>query len=207
MLKIIGRKTSSNVQKVLWACAEMGVKFERQDAGMRFGVTNTPEYIAMNPNKLVPTIIEDGFVLWESNSIVRYLAQKHGMGTLCPSDLKVRASAERWMDWQLTTLGPAFTPMFHGLVRTPPEKRDAQAIEKSRANTETKLEIMDSYLAKTKFMAGEQFSFGDIPVGIYVYRWYAFEGIARKDLKNVKRWYDELCKRPGFKEHIMIGLS
>ena len=207
MLKIIGRKTSSNVQKVLWACAEMGVKFERQDAGMQFGVTNTPEYIAMNPNKLVPTIIDDGFILWESNSIVRYLAQKHGMGTLCPTDLKVRASAERWMDWQLSTMGSAFSPMFHGLVRTPPDKRDPQAIEKSRANTETKFEIMDSYLGKTRFLGGDQFSFGDIPLGIYAYRWYAFEGIKRKDLKNLKRWYDDLCKRPGFKEHVMIGLG
>jgi glutathione S-transferase len=207
MLKIIGRTTSSNVQKVLWACAELGVKFERQDAGMHFGVTNTPEYIAMNPNKLVPTIVEDGFVLWESNSIVRYLAQKHGMGKLCPSDLQTRASAERWMDWQLTTMGPAFTPMFHGLVRTPPEKRDAQAIEKSRANAETKFEIMESYLSKTKFLGGDAFSFGDIPLGIYAYRWYAFEGIQRKDLKNLKRWYDALCQRPGFKEHVMIGLG
>ena len=113
------------------------------------------------------TIVEDdGWSMWESNAITRYLAARHAPGTLYPNDLRQRASAERWMDWQLTTLGPAFTPMFHGLVRTPPEKRDAQAIEKSRANTETKLEIMDSYLAKSKFMAGEQFSFGDIVIGI-----------------------------------------
>ena len=207
MLKIIGRKTSSNVQKVLWACAELGVKYERQDAGMQFGVTNTPDYIAMNPNRLVPTIVEDGFVLWESNSIVRYLAMKHGTGTLCPADLKIRASAERWMDWQLTTMGPAFGPMFHGLVRTAPEKRDHGAIEKSRANAESKFEILDSYLARSQFLAGEQFSFGDIPLGIYAYRWYTFEGIERKDLKNVRRWYEELTRRPGFREHIMIGLS
>ena len=207
MLKIIGRKSSSNVQKVLWACAEMGVAYERQDAGLQFGVNNTPEYAAMNPNKLVPTIVEDGFILWESNSIVRYLAQKHGMGTLCPKDLRVRASAERWMDWQLTTLGPAFTPMFHGLVRTAPDKRNWEAINKSRDAAEQKCEILDSHLAKSKYLAGDDFSFGDIPCGIHVYRWFEFKEIERKDLPNLKRWFDLLCQRPAFKEHIMIGLS
>jgi glutathione S-transferase len=207
MLKIIGRKTSSNVQKVLWACGEMGVPYDRQDAGLQFGVVNTADYIAMNPNKLVPTIIEDGFVLWESNSIVRYLAMKHGVGTLCPTDLQLRASAERWMDWQLTTLLRAISPMFHGLIRTPPEKRDAAAIARSRDEAEEKFGIMDSYLAKTTYIAGNDFTFGDIPLGIHAYRWFTFEGIERKDLKNLKRWYDLLCQRPAFREHIMIGLS
>ena len=132
MLKIIGRTSSSNVQKVLWACAELGIAYEREDAGREFGVVDTPEYAKLNPNRRVPTIVEDGFVLWESNSIVRYLAAKHGAGGLYPNDLRVRADAERWMDWQLSALGPAFTNIFHGLVREAPEKRNQDAISKSR---------------------------------------------------------------------------
>lgn len=207
MLKIIGRRNSSNVQKVLWACGEMGVPYEREDAGLQYGVVNTPEYIALNPNRLVPTIIEDGFVLWESNSIVRYLAMKHGMGTLCPTDLRVRASAERWMDWQLTTMHRAITPLFHGLIRTPPEKRDAGAIARARDETEKVFQIMDDYLARTTYLAGDAFTFGDIPLGIHAYRWFSFEGIERREMKNLNRWYDLLCARPAFREHVMIGLS
>ena len=130
MLKIIGRKSSSNVQEVLWACAEMGIDYDREDAGREFGVVDTDEFFALNPNRKVPVLIEDDFVLWESNAIVRYLAQEHGQGTLYPSDPKALASAGRWMDWQLTTLGPGFTNIFHGLVRDAPEKRNHNAIEK-----------------------------------------------------------------------------
>lgn len=207
MLKIWGRKNSLNVQKVLWACAEMEVAFEREDAGMQFGVTDTPAYVAMNPNRLVPTIDDDGFVLWESNSIVRYLAMKHGMGTLCPHDLQTRASAERWMDWQLTTMDPAFRALYLGLMRTAPERRDPDAIERSRVLSTAKFEILDAYLAKTRFLAGDAFSFGDIPLGIHAYRWYNLPGIERRKLSNVERWYAELCARPAYEEHVMIGLS
>ena len=128
MLTIWGRINSINVQKVLWCCAELGVAYERIDAGGSFGVSNTPEYLAMNPNGLVPTIKDDGFVLWESNVIVRYLAAKHGAGTLYPGDLRECAEADRWMDWQVTTLWMALRPLFFGYVRTPPEQRDAAAL-------------------------------------------------------------------------------
>ena len=126
MLKILGRKNSSNVQKVLWCCDELGLAYEREDVGGSFGKNRDPEYLALNPNGLVPTIIDDGFVLWESNSIIRYLAAKHGRGTLYPEDLRARALAERWMDWQLSVLGPAIGPVFWGLIRTPPGKRDQE---------------------------------------------------------------------------------
>ena len=129
MLKIWGRTTSSNVQKVMWAIGELGLKYERVDIGGPFGKNNEPAYLAMNPNGLVPTLEEDdGFLLWESNSIVRYLAAKHGPGKLEPKDLRAQASAARWMDWQLSVAGPAITPVFWGLIRTPPEKRDQGAI-------------------------------------------------------------------------------
>ena len=106
MLKIYGRKTSSNVQKVLWCCDEIGLAFEREDIGGEFGGNKTPEYLALNPNGLVPTIDDGGFILWESNSCVRYLAAKYGKGKLWPVDLQVAASASRWMDWQLSTVNP-----------------------------------------------------------------------------------------------------
>ena len=129
MLQIKGRDTSSNVMKVLWACTELGLEFERQDVGGTYGGNDTPEYRALNPNGLVPTIVEDdGFVLWESNSCVRYLAAKHDHGGLYPEDLKTRAGAERWMDWQVTTVSPAMVPVFRGMIRTPPEARDMAAI-------------------------------------------------------------------------------
>src|SRR5690606_18729823 len=127
-----GRKTSSNVQKVLWVCGEIGLPFERENLGGPFGGNDTPEYRALNPNGRVPTIVDDGFVLWESNSCTRYLAAKHAPGTLYPDDLRVRANGERWMDWQLTIVSPAMVPVFWGLVRTPAEKRDNAAIEQAR---------------------------------------------------------------------------
>ena len=134
MLKIWGRTNSVNVKKSLWAAEELGLKYERVDAGMQFGVNKTPEYLKMNPTGLVPTIEDDGFVLWESHSIVRYLAAKHGAGTLCPSDPGGRADAERWMDWAFTFQG-AMRNVFWGLIRTPPEKRDPKAIEEGRVNS------------------------------------------------------------------------
>jgi glutathione S-transferase len=206
MLKIIGRASSSNVQKVLWACAELGVAYEREDAGREFGVVDTPGYAKLNPNRRVPTMVEDGFVLWESNSIVRYLAAKHGSGGLYPADLRVRADAERWMDWQLSALGPAFTGIFHGLVREAPEKRNWDSINKSRDATERHLAMLDDCLGQKKHVAGDEFTIGDIPVGIYAWRWYAFEGIERKELPNLKRWYEALCQRPGYQEFVMVGM-
>ncbi|MHA1108194.1 MAG: glutathione S-transferase family protein [Alphaproteobacteria bacterium] len=206
MLKIIGRKNSSNVQKALWCCAELGIDYEREDAGREFGRNDTAEFLAMNPNGTVPVIDDDGCILWESNTIVRYLAARHGMGTLCPEDLRVRAGAERWMDWQLSVLGPAFSPIFHGLVRDPPEKRDHAKIATARDNVESKLEMLDRTLGDSAFVAGDDLTIGDIPVGIYAYRWYAFD-IERKTLPNLERWYAALSARPAFQTHVMVGLA
>ena len=202
MLKIIGRKTSSNVMKVLWACTEMGLDYEREDLGGPFGGNDSPEYQALNPNGLVPTIVEDDFVLWESNSIVRYLAHEHGQGTLWPTDARTRARADRWMDWQLSVMSPAIGPVFRGLVRTPEAERDMAAIAKARDNTAAAMAILDRYLGETEFLGGSEFSMGDIPVGIGTYRWFALD-IEREDFRNVKRWYDALTERPGYREHVM----
>lgn len=205
MLKILGRKNSSNVQKVLWACHELGVTFEREDVGGPFGRNQEPEYLALNPNGRVPTIIEDGFVLWESNAIVRYLAMKHG-GALLPGELRERALAEQWMDWQQTAVSPAITPVFWGLVRTPPAERDEPAIARARDALEASMIILDARLGASEYVAGPRFSMGDIPLGVMVYRWYEMD-IPRQPLSHLKRWYDLLAARRGFQQHVMIGLT
>src|SRR5215831_11673539 len=156
MIKIWGRNTSVNVQKVMWAVGELGLPCERIDVGGAFGKNKEPPYLAMNPNGLVPTLEEgDGFLLWESNSIVRYLAARHGVGTLEPADPHTRARASQWMDWQLSVYGPAITPVFWGLIRTPPEKRDPAAIAAGKEKTAVAVKMLDDQLAKTKFLAGD----------------------------------------------------
>ena len=204
MLKIWGRNTSSNVQKVIWALAEMKLPFERLDVGGTFGKTKEPAYLAMNPNSLVPTLEEeDGFTLWESNSIVRYLAAKHTNRTLEPADLRTRALAHKWMDWQLSVLGPAITPVFWGMIRTPPDKRDPNAIAAGKEKTITAAKIMDTQLGKTAFMAGNDFSYGDIPVGIMIYRYMQLIP-DRLATPNLDRWYAAISSRQAFKDQVAV---
>jgi glutathione S-transferase len=204
MLKIWGRNTSSNVQKVIWGLAEMKLPFERIDVGGAFGKTKDAFYLAMNPNSLVPTLEEeDGFTLWESNSILRYLAAKHSNRTIEPADLKTRALAHKWMDWQLSVMGPSITPVFWGLIRTPPEKRDANAIAAGKEKTINAAKIMDAQLGKTQYMAGNDFSYGDIPVGIMIYR-YTQLIPERPATPNLDRWYAAISSRPAFKEQIAV---
>ena len=202
MLKIWGRNTSSNVQKVIWALAEMKLPFERIDVGGAFGKTKDPFYLAMNPNSLVPTLEEeDGFTLWESNSIVRYLAAKHASRVLEPADLKVRAHAHKWMDWQLSVMGPAITPVFWGLIRTPPEKRDPAAIDAGKVKTVAAAKMLDAQLGKTQYLAGDAFSYGDIPVGIMIYRFVQLIP-ERPAMPSLDRWYAAISSRPAFKEQV-----
>jgi glutathione S-transferase len=202
MLKVWGRNTSSNVQKVMWAIGELGLACERIDIGGPFGKNKEPAYLAMNPNGLVPTLEEeDGFLLWESNSIVRYLAAKHNARALEPADPKTRALASKWMDWQLAVLGPAITPVFWGLVRTPPESRDRKAIEAAKVKTTETVQLLDAQLAKTPFAAGDAFSYGDIPVGIMARR-YRDLVPERPAFPNFERWYGTIAARPAFKEHV-----
>jgi glutathione S-transferase len=206
MLKIMGRDTSSNVQKVLWVCGELDLPFEREDIGGPFGGNDKPEYLALNPNGRVPTIIDDGYVLWESNSCTRYLAAKHGGDPLSPADLQIRGNAERWMDWQLTTMSPALVPVFWGLVRTPPEKRDMDAIEAARKKLSGLIGFMDAQLSKTTYLAGDDFTIGDIPLGITAYRWFVMD-MERENYPNLKRWYDLLTTRKAFQDAIMNPLA
>jgi glutathione S-transferase len=158
----------------------------------------------MNPNSLVPTLEEeDGFTMWESNSIVRYLAAKHGNRTLEPADLKIRARAHMWMDWQLSVMAPAITPVFWNLIRTPPEKRDQKVIDTGKEKTVTAAKMMDAQLGRTKFIAGDEFSYGDIPVGIMIYRYVQLIP-ERPATPNLDRWYAAISSRPAFKEQIAV---
>ncbi|MFL2655811.1 MAG: glutathione S-transferase family protein [Alphaproteobacteria bacterium] len=204
MLVIWGRSTSANVQKLLWGCTEMGVPYQRLDMAGAFGFTD--DYLQMNPNKVVPTIDDEGFVLWESNACLRYLAAKHGSGFLWPEDLKERANADRWMDWCTTTVWDRLRPVFHGLIRTPENERDMKLIQYSAKETGKVLAILDSWLVDKKYICGDSFTMGDIPLGFAIYRWYALD-IERPEWKNISNWYDRLCERSAYQEHIMIPLQ
>ena len=205
-IKIWGRRDSSNVQKVLWCCDELGIAFERVDIGGRFGGNKEKPYLDLNPNGLVPTIEDGSFVLWESNSIMRYLLDKYGQGKLLPITPEGRANANRWMDWQLTTLGPAITLVFWGLVRTPEEKRDHAAIQSAIEKTTKAWQIFDNHLATHSYAAGDVFTIGDIPLGVWAYRWFQLP-IQRPKLENLSPWYERLCKRQPFQAHIMIPMT
>lgn len=203
MLKVWGRNTSSNVQKVTWALGEMNKEFERIDVGGPFGKNNEAPYLAMNPNGVVPTLEEeDGFILWESNSIVRYLAAKYGAGKLEPSNLQERARAQSWMDWQLSVANLAIVPVFWGMIRTPPEQRDMKSIEDGKAKSLRAAKMMNDQLAKTRFIASDEFSYGDIPIGPFIYRYFRLVP-DHPPLPNVERWYADICARPAFKQHVL----
>ena len=206
MLKIWGRLTSVNVQKVVWCADELGLTYDRIDAGRDFGLVNTPDYLAKNPNGLVPVIEDDGFVLWESNAIVRYLAAQHGKGTLCPTDPRIHADADRWMDWQATAFNPAINPAFWHLIRFAPEQRDSAVIETARDSGEEKLALLDAHLAAREFVAGPSFTMGDIPLGCSVDRWYKLP-LPRESHPHVERWYAALRRRKGARQVVELGLS
>ena len=206
MLKLWGRINSINVQKVLWALAELEVPFERNDAGLQFGVVNEPFYRRMNPNGRVPTIEDDGFVLWESNAIVRYLSAKHGAGTLWPNDPRQRADADRWMDWTTSTVAPALTPVFWGLIRTPPEKRNVASIEAEAEKVGQAFQVLEQSLEGRDHVAGRSFTMGDIPLGTFVHRWYAL-AVKRPKLPRVETYYQRLQERAPYKKHVMLPLT
>ncbi|HTP60669.1 MAG TPA: glutathione S-transferase [Burkholderiales bacterium] len=204
MLKIWGRRNSVNVKKALWCVEELALPYERADAGMQFGVVNTPDYRKMNPNGLVPTMDEDGFVLWESHSIVRYLGAKYGKGVLWPMDERTRALANQWMDWAFS-FQSSVRDAFWGLIRTPADKRDAGAIEASRLKSGDMARILDAALADRMYVAGA-FSMGDIPIGSEVQRWMRMP-MERPKLPNLEAWFARLCARPAFKKNVDLPLS
>jgi glutathione S-transferase len=202
MLRIWGRANSSNVMKVLWACEELGLPFERIDAGGAFGRTKEPEYLAKNPNALVPTIEEpDGFVLWESNAILRYLARGKAPGhPIYPADIRAAADCDRWMDWQLGMLNPPMTTVFFTYVRIPEEKRDYPATGKARDAAEALWAMLEPRLSQQPFLCGGELTLADIALGIYVHRWFVLP-IERKPMPGLQAWYERLKARPGYAKH------
>jgi glutathione S-transferase len=206
MLRIWGRRSSINVQKVLWAADELLLAYERIDAGGAFGGLDTPAFRAMNPNARIPVIEDDGFVLWESNTIVRYLAAKHGIGGLHPERLAARADAERWMDWQLATMLPEVKVLFHHLVRAPLAERDPAAAERARAGAEVAWRLLDAHLADRPYVSGARFTMADIPLGAFAHRWKALP-IERPRLVGVDAWYGRLIEREPFRRHVMLPLE
>ncbi|WP_436638476.1 glutathione S-transferase family protein [Microbaculum sp. FT89] len=206
MLEIWGRTNSINVQKVMWTVGEIGLAHVRHDAGGAYGVVDTEDYAALNPNRLVPTIRDGDVVLWESHAIVRYLAAKYDDGGLWPTDPAVRANADRWMDWTASTLNAPMRTVFWGLIRTPPEQRDDAAIKAGVIALGRAFILLDAALEGRDHVAGERLTMGDIPVGCATYRYFGLD-IKRPDLPNVEAWYARLAERPAFREHVMLPLT
>jgi len=206
MIKIWGRTDSSNVQKVLWCLAELGLNCERQDWGGKFGGNKDQDYLAMNPNGLVPTIKDGDFILWESNSIMRYLNAKYGQGKLLPSTPEGMANANRWMDWQLSVLNPSIVPLFWNLIRTQEDKRDAKVVQGALDKTSAAWQMAENQLAQSAFVAGDNFSLGDIPLGVWAYRWFNLP-IEQPKQPNLEDWYDRLKQRKPYQTHIMIPMT
>lgn len=204
MLKIWGRATSVNVQKVMWAIAELGVAHERIDAGGAFGGLDTPEYRAMNPNGLIPTLQDAGAVVWESHAIVRYLAATYGRGTLWSDDPATRAQADMWMDWMHTAVLPDFTSVFFGLVRTAPSKRDMPGVTAAAERLGNTYATLEKVLTGRAFLTGDTLSMGDIPLGSSLYRYFNMD-ISRPALPNVEAWYARLQERAAYREHVMVS--
>ena len=202
MLTIHGRPNSINVQKAMWAVGEIGLAHERLDVGGQFGGNDTPEYRAMNPNGLVPVLVDGDTVIWESHTIVRYLGAVHDAGGLWPEDPAERTLADRWMDWAVASLQPQMTPVFWGVVRTLEAERDMGAIQRAATALQSIWGILDAHLADRDFVAGRRFTMGDIPVGAFYCRYTRLPVIERASLPNCDAWLARLAERPAFAEHV-----
>ena len=206
-MRIWGRISSINVRKVVLAAQWLQLPFERIDAGGAFGIVKTPEYVARNPNSLVPLLEEpDGYTLYESNVIVRYLAARHSPGGLYPLDVRERFDAERWMDWQQTTLNPAGRDAFVQLVRMPEGERSAAKVDASITATEPLLALLDAQLARRPFLAGERFTIADIPIACELHRWWGLP-LAQPPRPHLQRWYDGIRALPAARGVLDIALS
>lgn len=207
MRTLYGRANSSNVLKAIWLLEELGLPHERVDLGGAFGGTDTPEYRAMNPNGLVPTLVEDGFAVWESNTILRYLCDAHAPDhPFWPREPRARATIDRWLDWQQSTLTRPQSTVFLGLVRTPPERRDEAAIAAAVVELGHIWGLLDAQLAGHAHVAGPQMSLADVASGVSVHRWFSL-AVPRPELPHLRAWYERLLARPAYARHVAGPLS
>jgi glutathione S-transferase len=207
-LKIWGRANSVNVQKVLWCLRELDLSYERIDAGMAFGRNTEADYLAINPNGRVPTLVDGDFVLWESNSVMRYLVLAYAPGSsIYPQAPKRRASVDRWLDWTLSTLQPVDRPVFWALVRTPVAQRDMVAIQKDVDAEAVQWRIIDAQLSTQRFIEGDDFTIADIALGAYARRWFGVEGVNKPRLPHLDRWFAQFASRPGFQQCVAPPMS
>ena len=206
MIEVLGRATSSNVQKVLWTLRELGLDHRRRDLGGVHGGLDRPDYRAMNPNGKIPTLIDGDLVLWESNAIVRYLAARYDPGGLWPQDAGARALADRWMDWQQTVLFPPWVAVFFGVWRTPQRYRDEAANARAIARLNDAYTLLDRQLQDGAFVAGPRLTMADIPAGMTLYRYYSME-IPRPALPAIEAWYGRLQQRGAYRDTVMTDFS
>ncbi|RFU46609.1 glutathione S-transferase family protein [Paraburkholderia sp. DHOC27] len=205
MLQILGKVSSINVRKVLWTCAELNLPFEQEDWGSGFRSTDTAEFLALNPNAMVPVIKDDGFVLWESNSIIRYLALRYGGTQLYPEHPQERARVDQWIDWQAAELNRAWSYAFVALVRKSPVHQDAESIQASITSCAKHIGILNQQLETTGgFVAGPHFTLADIPIGLSVNRWFGTP-LAHPHFPAVADYFERLAGRPGFAEYCRNG--
>ncbi|MGT3204359.1 glutathione S-transferase [Yersinia enterocolitica] len=206
MLTVWGRNNSTNVKKVLWCLEELGVSYERIDVGGQYGKLNDSLYRSLNPNGLIPCLQDGDFILWESNTIVRYLAAQYGDNALYLPEAKQRAAAEKWMDWATSSVVEPFKAVFIGLVRTAPELQDKAKIAHGIDQLNALMAIADEALSKQTYLSGDKFGIGDIPLGCLAYAWFNLP-IERPELPHLQRWYQSLTHRTAFQKVIDIGLS
>ena len=199
MLTIWGRASSTNVQKVLWICDELGLTYQRIDIGGAFGGTGDPSYRTKNPNGLIPTLEDDDFVLWESNAILRYLAAGDTQCRLYPGDLnrRERANIDRWMDWQLVSLGLTLRALFMLLHPRTDKAATAAEIAAATQDAAAMFWILDAHLATQRYVGGDRFTLGDIPVGISAHRWFSL-AVQRPAMPALENWYERISGRAGF---------
>ena len=205
-LTLWGRTSSANVQKVLWALAELGLPYEHKLVGGAYGGLDEPHYRAMNPNRLVPTLQDGDLVVWESHAIIRYLSAAYGADTLWRENVRERAIVDQWTDWTATTFQPAWISVFWLFVRTPSEQYDRKAIAAAYAKTVSALRILDVHLADRDYLAGNRLSYADIAAGVALYRWFTMD-IDRPAMPGVENWYRRLEQRPAFRQAVMVSYA
>jgi glutathione S-transferase len=206
MIKVWGRRSSSNVQSVMWSIAELGLPYERYDFGHRYGGVDTPEFLAMNPNGTVPVVRDgDGEPLWESSAILRYLANRYGRAPYWPDDLTTRTQIDKWAEWSKINVGLNFIrPVFWQVVRTPPSRRDANALKQALQVLDRYLDIAERQLAKGAFLCGDDLTPADVQLGHLLFRYFDID-IARPERPRLSAYYKRLVDRPAYREHVMIS--